>query len=352
MDKKAPIVISITPGTIAMALLIVVGFWLAFLLRNLLMVILTAVVFASAIEPITKWFVRRGLPRVLAVVIIYVSALFLMVSFFYFFLPPLTNEATDFFKTLPMYLETLELTSVGSSLTENGDTSVASQILQLQDILKTSSGGVLSTANAIFGGLMSFVLIIVLSFYIAVQERGLDNFLRLVTPPHLHSYILDLWERAQIKIGRWMQGQLLLSFIVGFFVYVGLLMFGVPYALLLGIVAAVLELVPVFGSILAAIPAVTIAFIDSGATMALFIIALYIVINQLQGNIIYPMVVQKVLGVPPLVVILAIIAGFQLAGFLGVLIAVPIAAAVREWVGDIQKGKQQLVYTNDDGSII
>jgi predicted PurR-regulated permease PerM len=148
-----------------------------------------------------------------------------------------------------------------------------------------------------------------------------------------------------------MQGQLLLSLIVGVFVYVGLLMFGVPYALLLGIVAALLELVPVFGSILAAIPAVIIAFIDSGATMALLVIALYIVINQLQGNIIYPMVVQKVLGIPPLVIILAIIAGFQLAGFLGVLIAVPVAAVVREWVGDIQKGKQQLKYANDDGSL-
>lgn len=347
MDTKQPIAITITPGTIATALLILGGFWLAFMLRDLLLVVLTAIVFASAIEPITKVFTRFGIPKVLAVVIIYLVTMLMIISFFYFFLPPLINEALDFFKTLPSYFEKLNLTSIQAPLGEGDGGAFATQLLQMQDVLKTSSMSVLGAANTIFGGLMSFILIVVLSFYIAVQDKGLDGFLRLVTPLRHHGYLLGLWKRAQIKIGRWLQGQLLLSLLVGVMVYIGLLFFGVKYALLLAIVAAVLELIPVFGSILAAIPAVVVAFIDSGTTLALLIIVLYTIINQLQGNIIYPMVVQKVLGVPPIVIILAIIAGAQLAGFLGIFIAVPVSAAVMEWVGDVQRGKQQLIRSQE-----
>jgi predicted PurR-regulated permease PerM len=353
MSKTSPISISITPGTVVVTAFVLLAFWMAFLLRDLLLVVLTAVILASAIEPMVAWLSKRSLPRVLSVVIIYMVVVLFLASFFYFFLPPLTEEASDFFKTLPTYLETLnvaplEQLSIGGS--EGG--SMTEQLLQLQDVMKSTSSGALNAASAVFGGLMSFMLIVVLSFYFAVQEHGLDNFLRLVTPPQHQGYMLDLWKRAQVKIGRWLQGQLLLSLIAGVLVYIGLLALGVPYALLLAIVAAVLELIPVFGSILAAIPAVVLSFIDSGATLAILVIVLYVVVNQLQGNVIYPFVVQKVLGVPPLVVILAIIAGAQLAGFLGILIAVPVAAAVQEWIGDIQKGKERLTYTREDGLVM
>lgn len=290
-------------------------------------------------------------PRVLAVVLIYLGVFLFLVSFFYFLLPPLVSETASFIKVLPVYLESLNISQPGIAYVSDESTPIFEQALQLQDILKASSAGALGVASAVFGGIVSFVLIIVLSFYFAVQDRGLDNFIRLVTPPRHQEYLLDLWRRAQIKIGRWLQGQLLLSLIVGVLVYLGLLALGVPYALLLALIAAVLELIPVFGSILAAIPAVVLSFLDSGTTLAILVIILYVVVNQLQGNLIYPMVVQKILGIPPLVVILAIIAGYQLAGFLGVLIAVPIASALQEWVSDIQKGKQHLAYPKEDGSI-
>jgi len=311
------------------------------------------VVLASAIEPFTKWLVTKGLPRVLSVVLIYLVSVVMLVSFFYFFLPPLANEASDFFKALPEYMESLNISSSLEEITQQSDDMMLSeQFMQLQGVLKASSSSALGAASAVFGGIMSFVLIVVLSFYFAVQEGGLNRFLRLITPPKQQEYIIDLWRRAQIKIGLWLQGQLLLSLIVGVLVYIGLLLLGVEYALLLALVAAVLELIPVFGSILAAIPAVVIAFLTGSPTLAILVIVLYVVINQLQGNLIYPLVVQKVLGVPPLVVILAIIAGAQLAGFLGILIAVPVAAAVQEWIGDIQKGKEKLSYPSEDGSVM
>ena len=102
-----------------------------------------------------------------------------------------------------------------------------------------------------------------------------------------------------------MQGQVILALIIGVLVYLGLTILGVRYALLLAVLAGVFEIIPIFGPILAAIPAVLIGFIDGGASMALFVIGLYTIIQQFENQLIYPLVVRKVVGVPPLLVILA-----------------------------------------------
>lgn len=137
-----------------------------------------------------------------------------------------------------------------------------------------------------------------------------------------------------------MQGQLLLSLLAGVLVYLGLTILGVPYALVLAIFTAFMEMIPVFGSFISAVPAIGIAFVTGGMPLALIVGGLFIVVNQFQSNLVYPLVVKKVVGVPPLLVILALIAGGQLAGFLGVLLSVPIAAAISELVADIDKSKK------------
>ena len=115
---------------------------------------------------------------------------------------------------------------------------------------------------------------------------------------------------------------------------------GVPHPLLLAILAAVFELIPVFGQFMAAVPAVAIAFTSGGVTSALTVAALYTIVQQFEAHLIYPVVVKKVVGVPPLLVILALLVGYKLVGFLGVLLSVPIAGAIQEYVSDIQKEKE------------
>ncbi len=183
------------------------------------------------------------------------------------------------------------------------------------------------------------MLIVVFSFYFSVQETGVDDFLRVVTPVKEQAYVLHLWKRSQEKIGKWMQGQLILALIVGVLLYLGLTVLGVPHALLLAILAAVFELIPVFGQILAAIPALAIGFGAGGATEALLVVGLYVLVQQFEAHLIYPVVVKKVVGVPPLLVILALLIGFKLFGFLGVLLSVPIAGAIQEFVSDVDREK-------------
>jgi len=202
-------------------------------------------------------------------------------------------------------------------------------------------GNAFTAASAIFGGVFSFILIIVFSFYFAVIETGVEGFLRVIAPYEHQAYVLGLWRRTRHKIGLWMQGQLLLAFIMGILVYLGLTILGVQHALILAVIAATFEIIPVFGPTLSAVPAVLIAFVDGGPSLGVLTIALYVIAQQFENHLIYPLVVTRVVGVPPLLVILALIVGWELAGFLGILLSVPAAAMIQELVSDMEARRKQ-----------
>ena len=338
--------ITISSGTIIKSILFVLLVAALFFLKDLVLIVLTAIVIASAIEPITRWFVNYKIPRVVAVLLVYILGLLGLLTIFYFFIPTLLQETSNFLAFLPTYTSTFDLSStVGGDFFGGPESlvktfSIRDTLLSVQESLSNLSEGFLRSISVIFGGVLSFVLIIVFSFYFAVQETGIDDFLRVVTPVKHHNYILDLWKRSQVKIGRWMQGQFILALIVGVLVYMGLTILDVRYALLLAVLAGIFELIPLFGAFLAAIPGVIIASVDGGVTLGLMVTGLYIIIQQFENHLIYPLVVTKVVGVPPLLVILALIIGAQFAGFLGLILSVPIAAIVQELVKDVQKEKE------------
>ena len=196
-----------------------------------------------------------------------------------------------------------------------------------------------STATRIFGGVFSFILIVIFSFYFAVLETGVDDFLRIIVPKSHQEYTLGLWRRSQHKIGKWMQGQLLLGVIMGVLVFLGLTILHVPDALVLATIAGCFEIIPVFGPTLSAVPAVAIAFSNLGVTMGIATIFLYVIAQQFENYLIYPLVVTRVVGVPPLLVILALIVGGEFAGFLGIILSVPLAATLQEFVRDFERGR-------------
>ncbi len=343
--------IHISSGSIIKVILFVLLVGLVWYLRELVLIVLTAVVIASAIEPGIRFFVRHKLNRIFAVILMYLMIGAVFFSVIFFFIPPILNDAASFLQKLPQTLSSLNITDVTHGLLPWGpvsDTLSSADLLHnISQTLADTTGGVFTTLAAFFGGLTSFILIVVFSFYFSVQETGVDDFLGIITPVHYQAYVLNLWKRSQDKIGKWMQGQLVLAIIVGVLLYLGLLILGMPFALLLAVLAAVFELIPVFGQILAAIPAVAIAFVNLGATEALLVGGLYIVVQQFEAHLIYPVVVKKVVGIPPLLVILSLLVGFKLIGFLGVLLSVPVAGAIQELVADLEKSKaRQLARTS------
>lgn len=341
------VTVTITTTTIMRAAFVGVLFFALYTFWDLILVILASVVIASSVEPATRWFGRHGVSRVPAVLVVYVSALLVFAGLFYAIIPPFVEDALNLVRLLPEYLGTSILgEGVGNGIL-NGvrqlpeNASLIDVLSGLRDLSSREAGGFLAVLSEIFGGIVSVLLIIVLSFYFSVQEDGIGDFLRIVTPASYESYVVSLWRRSQYKIGRWMQGQLLLAVVVGLLVYVGLLILGVRYALLLGISAAAFEIIPFFGPILASIPAIAISFSEAGIVAALVVAGLYTLIQQVENNFLYPLVVRKVVGVPPLLVIIGVLVGAQFAGFLGVLLAVPVAAVVHELIGDLEARKRR-----------
>jgi len=337
MDKE--IRVSITAHTITTALFIIAGAYMFWLLRDLALLVLAAIVIASAIEPWIAFFIRRRIPRFFSALLIYALVFGSFFSVLYLFFPPIIADAVSFISALPRYLATFNTPASFSPAIQT--------LMSFESAFSANSNSVLQLFVTFFGSIFALVMIVVLSFYFALQDTGVDDFLRLVMPVEYEDYSVDLWRRAQKKIGLWMQGQILLSVLVGILVYLGLLIIGIPYALILAVFTAVAEIIPIFGALLAGVIAVSVGYADGGIALALIVAGLYVVVNQFEANLVYPLIVKKVVGVPPLLVIVALIAGYTLAGFLGALLSVPVAAVLMEFINDFDKRKRRLAQAHN-----
>ncbi len=342
--------IQIGAGTIIKTVFIGVLFYIGYILKDLILVTLMSIVIASSIEPVTRWFVQRKIPRILAVILIYLTLAGVLAGSIFYLLLPLLSESTDVLRNLPSYLSsTAGNNTIATASFLDNQSSFVSGIKNTINIQQVVSGinaaidsfstGAFNTIAYVFGGVISFVLMIVLSFYLSMDENGVAKFLRIITPLKHESYILNLWSRAQTKIGLWMQGQLILAVIIAMLVYLGLTLLDVPNALLLAFLAGLFEIIPLFGPILSAIPGVLIAFVAGSMPLAIVVIGLYLIIHQFENHLIYPLVVKKVTGVSPIVSILALVAGYELAGFLGLIISVPFATVLMEFFDDVERNK-------------
>ncbi|MEK7609821.1 MAG: AI-2E family transporter [Patescibacteria group bacterium] len=349
-DLSRDIHINLNTGTIVRFFLFAILLVAAYYISDVLLVVLAAIILASAIEPVIRRLKRHKVHRIISVILIYVIIATVLAGIVVFFMPLVLNEASDFLNGLPSTISLDDIWSpirdIGISLSSNsppvvGQTiSVAEYVKGFQNLILGTGGGVFKTAGVIFGGFLSLILIIVLSFYLAVKEDGVDDFLRIVTPVKHHNYIIDLWKRSQRKIALWLQGQILLGIVVGVLVYLVLMVVGIKHALLLALFAAILEIIPVFGPMIASVPAILVAFTENGIGTGFLLIGLYLIIYQFESQLFYPLVVKKVVGISPIVVILALVIGAKLAGVLGALIAVPLSAAFMEYIHDIEKYKK------------
>lgn len=315
---------------------------LFFYLRQIIAALLFAVVVASAIEPGVRWLQRYRVPRILAVLMIYLVAISVLAGAIYLVVPALADEFSAFLDSFPRYQRILirELRSFQdlpffSLFSEDAE----SIILNPPFDLRTAGSSALDVIFSVFGGIFSAVILVVVSFYLASQEKGIEYFLRMVTPLRDEEYVLDLWSRSQAKIGQWLRGQILLGLIVGVLVFLALTLLGIRYALSLAILAAIFELIPVIGPILSAVPAVFFGFLSS-PFLGLTVAVVYTIIQQTESHLIVPLVMRRTVGLNPLIVVIALLVGATLGGILGMFLAVPIAAIVVELLMDIDRKKR------------
>ena len=337
--------VNISTSTIVRFFAIIFAMAVLFIIRNIIFSLIFAVIIASAIEPSIEWMKKRGIGRILAVIMIYTVFIMLAVFFSYLVLPLIIDElhiaATILTKLKHQILIGIEQaggTAFGSFVAQNADIFLKAPL----QYLSMFSQSAVASGSQVLRSLFTILLIFVFSFYLGTQEKGIDNFLRMVTPLKYEPYALDLWRRSQIKLGRWLRAQMLLGAIVGVFIFIGLTMLGVQQALLFAAITAVFEIIPVAGPILAAIPAVITGFLMS-PLIGISIIALYIIVQQIESHIIVPVVMKKAVGLSPLVVVVALLIGAELGGIFGLLLAVPVTTVCAELLNDWERKKRRLI---------
>ncbi len=340
--------ISISNGSIIRIILFGLVFFALMKLTNIILIILTSIVIASFIEFAVKKMRKYIKNRTLAVFLIYLSSFAIIVGLLSVFVPVFIQEMSTLVVQLGRYIPEGSILNTFQPDTLSGAQGVVTTIshnASLGDVVKSVrslvdslSGGFFNIFGTAFGGIVNLLLIIVVSFYLSVTERGIENFLRIITPDTHEEYIIGLWQRTEHKIGLWMQGQMLMGVIVGVLTYLGLTIIGVKYSFVLALLVIVAELVP-FGLVLATIPGILFAYLDGGVTIAAITAGMYLILGQFETYLIYPLIIRKATGIPPLVVIISLLVGATLASFWGVILAIPCAVCLLEFLDDLEKKK-------------
>ncbi len=198
------------------------------------------------------------------------------------------------------------------------------------------ASNIFSTSLRILGGLVSVIAILVLAFYMVVEKKAFEEFLETILPSEQKKQIVSLIKKVQKRIGSWFLGQISLMIIVGIAVLIGLSILKVKYALVLALIAGVFEIVPVIGPIVAGIIAIIIAFGQS-PILALLVFLLYVGIQQIENHILVPKVMQKAVGLNPVVILVALLIGAKLYGITGAILAIPVTAALATIIEGINK---------------
>ena len=283
---------------------------------------------------------RYRVPRLIGVLSIYLTGIGFFGLVLYFIIPPIVDEIKQLAVVLPDYYEVAarQIFKTTRGISPDYAKNAQEMLLNLGEKIKEFTSGVFSIVSALFGGAISFMAIIAISFYLSIQKKGVEDFLRLITPRDREEYAIDVWTRVEKKLGRWLQGQIVLALIMGAMVFVGLTLVGVPYALLLGVIAGILEIVPIAGPILSALVGVSMAVLIS-PFLAFLTLIFYIIAQQVENHILVPILMKKATGLNPVVVIVALLAGAKLGGVLGMLISVPLATIAGELLEDFSKKK-------------
>lgn len=312
-------------------------FYIIYLIRDILIWFVFALIISLIFDPAINFLRRLKVPRLLAVIFIYVSIFGILGLLVYFTVPLFISEIRQFSQLFPQYFEKIAPPLRGLGLEAFASMDNFTQYLTA--LLQKASSDIFNAIAFFFGGIGSTIFILTLAFFLSLEERGVDDLIKLLVPKKYENFILSLWEKSQIKVSAWFGSRLLLAFFLGAAVFIILSLFGVKYAVSFGLLNAVLDFVPIIGALVAGFVTVIFIALDSWSK-ALFVLIALIFIQQIQGNILAPLLTKKFVGIPAVLVLLSLAVGGKLLGVLGAVLAIPMTAILFEFLKDFLKNKK------------
>lgn len=318
------------------ALLVVLGFWLVFRFYSVAFILFAALVLGTVIRPAVDWLHRRGIRREVGVILVYLALLALLVGFILLLAPLLVEQTTAIIVKLPAYYQGLQASlarSPSALLQRLAWQLPAEPTLGLpggmgEGLSLGAIGQTLGYVGALWRMLFIGTAILVLAFYWTLNGQRMIHTGMLHFPVEHREGWHRLISEMETKVGAYVRGISILSLVVGVMATIAYLLIGLPSALVLGLLAGIFEAVPVIGPFLGAVPPVLLA-LSVAPEKAIWVVIATIVIQQLEGQLLVPRVMDKAVGVSPIVTILAILAFSAQFGLAGALLAIPMAALIQ-----------------------
>lgn len=300
---------------------------------KILVLVLISILLASALAPSVDWVrARTGLSRVKTITGLYLALLVVAAALLLLVVPAAVNQFTTLSERLPQLIadarawsESVQPAVVGTvagRLVNAIDSGLGSRGMAEPDPDAIVEAGLTAADAAI-----SVITVLTLVFFWLISREPMQRFSLALLPPGQRRAVRLTWNRIEGRMGDWVRGQLILMTTIGVLTTVAYFVLGLENAILLGLIAGLAEIIPIVGPAIGAIPALISAFLGGGPELALLVAVVYVVIQFLEGQILVPLVMRRSVGLPPFIVIVSLLIGGAVAGLIGALLAVPIAAS-------------------------
>lgn len=305
-------------------------------IQTILVFLLVSIIFASGMKPAIEFAGQRGVPRGIAVIVIYLMIILLMVLLGSVVFPPLVQQASFLVDNWPAIRDRLQeqIDEYARSLGASESFNLNRFSEQANVILPQLASGLFRYTINAFAVIVGFISVLVVAYYWLSEHRNIERTWLSKLEPEQAVRVLRVINQIEERWGGWLRGQITLCVVVGVCAYIGNRLLGVPYAGVLGVIAGITEAIPTVGPILGAVPAVLLGLTES-PQKALMVAGLYLAIQQLENAILVPKIMEKSVGLSPLTVLLSVLIGGALLGIAGALLAVPVASAVHTIVTDL-----------------
>lgn len=304
--------VEISHKTVIFAVFFVLFLWFLFYIKDILLELFVALLIMTVLEPMVNIFTRIRIPRGISVLLSYVLVFGVIGGVIALIIPAVIEQTTSFVNALPFYVSNLGLSGYFD----------ADMVNQLLGKLGTIPGEVLRFAVSVFSNVFTILSVLIFAFYMLLARTKFEEQLRFLFGEERSEAIAKFIDTLDVRLGGWARGQFALMVLIGVLTYIGLLIIGIPFALPLAVLAGLLEIIPYLGPVIAAIPTIIIGFGISPVTGVLAA-GVAIIVQQLENYVLVPKVMEKSVGVSPIVTLVALAIGARLAGIVGMIISVP-----------------------------
>lgn len=314
-------------------------FYILFLARHIVIWFFFALIISLLLDPAINFLKRLRFPKLVAVILIYLSIFGLLGLMLYLIAPIFIFEINQFGQNIPDYFQKLDpiLESLGIDIGKNFQEVTVSLISSLQD----SSQSIFRAISVFFGGITSTIFILIFAFYISLEDRVLERTLSLLAPKKYEDRISEIFEKAQFKVSRWFGARILACLFVGIVSFIVLFSFNVKYAFTLSLVSGALNFIPFIGPLITGLLTLLFVGISNSWVLAIYILVAFYIIQAIENNFITPLLLKKFLDLPPILVLMSILIGGTMFGLLGVMFVVPVFGIVYEFLKEFLEKRKE-----------